>query len=135
MFSAKQICDNFVAVNYYFPKNTTTKNAFLAVCRYLDENVDLRLVNERAPSGGKIGPGDSKLDKYFRFSKIMRLHAIFHDAHGYMRSFENVGPGYVYTMTDSQYFHNSMFFGHFSGIAYWTMIKLFHRKHFDDFPF
>ena len=97
MFSARQICENFVAVNYCFPKNSTTKNAFLAVCRYIDENVDLREVNAKAPFGGKIGPGDSKLDNYLKFSKVLRLHAIFHDAHGYMRSFEEVGPGYVYS--------------------------------------
>ena len=83
MFSAQQICENFNAVNYLFPKNTTHKNAFLAVCRYLDENVDLRKINALAHSGGKIGPGDSKLDNYFNFLKILRLHAIFHDAHGY----------------------------------------------------
>ena len=135
MFSAKQICQNFVAVNYCFPKNNTTKNAFLAVCRYLDENVDLREINERAPSGGKIGPGDSNLDKYLKFSKIMRLHAIFHDAHGYMRSFENVGPGYVYTMSKSPYFHNNMLLGHFSGIAYWTFVKFFDKNLFEAFPF
>ena len=135
MFSSKQICENFVAVNYCFPKNSTTKNAFLAVCRYIDEHVDLKAVNVNAPSGGKIGPGDSNLDAFFRFSKIMRLHAIFHDAHGYMRTFENVGPGYVYTMTKTQKFQNSMFLGHFSGIAYWTFVKIFHRDHFDSFPF
>lgn len=135
MFSSEQICENFVAVNYCFPKNSTTKNAFLAVCRYIDENVDLRTANARAPSGGKIGPGDSKLDKCFRFSKIMRLHAIFHDAHGYMRSFENSGPGYVYTLTESQRFHNNMLLGHVSGIAYWTFVKFFHREYFDSFPF
>ena len=99
MFSARQICENFVAVNYCFPKNSTTKNAFLAVCRYIDENVDLREVNLKAPFGGKIGPGDSKLDNYLKFSKVLRMHAIFHDAYGYMRSFEEIGPGYVYTLT------------------------------------
>ena len=135
MFSAREVCENFNAVNYLLPKNTTTKNAFLAVCRYLDENVDLRKVNALAQSGGKIGPGDSKLDDYLNFSKILRLHAIFHDAHGYMRSFENVGPGYVYTITKTQSFRNNMLLGHVSGIAYWTFVKLFHREHFDAFPF
>ena len=135
MFSARQICENFVAVNYCFPKNSTTKNAFLAVCRYIDENVDLREVNLKAPFGGKIGPGDSKLDNYLKFSKILRMHAIFHDAYGYMRSFEEIGQGYVYTLTKAQSFHNNMLLGHFSGISYWLFVKLFHREHFDAFPF
>ena len=135
MFSAREICENFNAVKYLFPKNTTTKNAFLAVCRYLDENVDLRKVNALAHSGEKIGPGDTKLDNYFNFLKILRLHAIFHDGHGYMRSFENVGPGYVYTITKTQSFRNNMLLRHVSGIAYWTFVKLFHREHFDAFTF
>ena len=135
MFSARQICENFVAVNYCFPKNSTTKNAFLAVCRYIDENVDFREVNAKAPFGGKIGPGDSKLDNYLRFSKVLRLFAIFHDGHGYMRSFEEVGPGYVYTLTKAQSFHNNMLLRHFSGISYWLFVILFHREHFDAFPF
>ena len=135
MFSAREICENFNAVTYLFPKNTTTNNAFLAVCRYLDENVDLRKVIALAHSSGKIGPGDSKLDNYFSFSKILRLHTIFHDVHGYMRSFENVGPGYVYTITKTQSFRNNMLLGHVSGIAYWTFVKLFYRELFDAFPF
>ena len=135
MFSARQVCENFVAVNYCFPKNSTTKSAFLAVCRYIDENVDLREVNLKAPFGGKIGPGDSKLDIYLRFSKVLRMHAIFHDAYGYMRSFEEIGPGYVYTLTKAQSFHNNMLLGHFSGISYWFFGKLFHREHFEAFPF
>ena len=135
MFSARQICEIFVSVNYCFPKNSTTKNAFLAVCRYIDENVDLKKVNAKAPFGGKIGPGDSKLDNYLNCSKILKLHAIFHDAYGYMRSFENVGPGYVYTVTKAQSFRNNMLLGHFSGISYWIFAKLFHREHFDAFPF
>ena len=77
MFSSKDICENFVKITYWFPKNTTSKNAFLAVCLYLDETIDLHKVNSRAPFGGKIGAGDSLLHKYLKFSKISRMHAIF----------------------------------------------------------
>ena len=55
MFSERPICENFVAATYCFPKNSTTKNAFLAVCHYTDENGDSREVNAKAPFGGKIG--------------------------------------------------------------------------------
>ena len=61
MYPAREICENFNAVNYLFSRKTTTKNGFLAVCRYVDENVDLRKVNALAHSAGKIEPGDSKL--------------------------------------------------------------------------
>ena len=122
MFSARKICENFVSVNYCFPENSTTKNAFLAVCRFIDENVDLNEVNAKAPFGGKLGPGDSKLDNYLNCSKILRLHAIFHDAYGYI-------------VTKAQSFRNNTLLGHFSGISYWIFVKLFHREHFDAFPF
>lgn len=135
MFSSEDICQNFVKVTYWFPKNTTSKNAFLAVCLYLDETVDLHKVNSRAPFGGKIGPGNSRLHELFQFSKIFRMHAIFHDAHGFMRTEENIGPGYVYTLTDKKVFRNNMLLGHFSGILYWTFIKLFKPEYFEEFPF
>ena len=79
-------------VTYWFPKNTTSKNTFLAVCRYVDKTIDLKEVNSRASFAGKIGAGDSLLHIYLKFSKILRMHAIFHDAYGYMRSVNNVGP-------------------------------------------
>ena len=110
MFSSKVICENFVKNTHWYPKNTTFKNAFLAVCLYLDETIDLYEVNSRAPFGGEIGAGDSLLHKYLKFSKISRLHPIFHDAYGYMRkrNNKNVGPGYVYTLITEKYFRNSM---------------------------
>ena len=52
-FSARENCENFNAVNYLFPRNTTTKNAFPAVCPYLDENVGLRKVNALSILAGK----------------------------------------------------------------------------------
>ena len=135
MFSSKDICENFVKITYWFPKKTTSKNAFLAVCLYLDETIDLHEVNSGAPFGGKIGAGDSLLHKYLKFSKILRLHAIFHDAHDYMRRSKNVGPGCVYTIATEKYFRNSMLLGHNSGILYWTLMKFFNSERFDNFPF
>ena len=119
---------------YWFPKNTTSKNAFFEVCLYLDETIELHEVNSRAPFGGKIGAGDSLLHKYLKFSKIL-MHAIFHDAFGYMRRSKNVGPGYVYTLATEKYFRNSMLLGHISGILYWTLMKFFNSERFDNFPF
>ena len=135
MFSSKDICENFVKVTKWFPKNTTSKNAFLAVCLYVDKTIDLNEVNSRASFVGNIGAGDSLLHNYLKFSKILRIHAIFHDAYGYMRSANNVGPGYVYTLSDEKYFKNSMLLGHFSGILFWTFMKFLKPDYFDNFPF
>ena len=134
MFSSKSICENFVKITFWFPKKTS-KNDFLAVCLYIDEIKDLHEVNSRAPFGGKIGAGHSLLHKYLKFSKILRMHAIYHDAYSYMRSSKNVGPGYVYTLTTEKYFRNSMLLGHISGILYWTLMKLFNSRRFDNFRF
>ena len=126
MFSSKDIRENFVIKTYWSPKTTTSKNAFLAVCLFD--------VNSRASFGGEIGAGDNLLHNYLKFSKILRMHAIFHDAYGYMRSNNNVGPGYVYTLTSEKYFKNSMLLGQFSGISFWRFMKFSKPDYFDNFP-
>ena len=116
MFSSKDICENFVKVTYWFPRNTTSKNSFLAVCLYVDKTIDLNEVISRAPCAGNIGAGDSLLHNYLKFSKSLRMHSIFHDAYGFMRIVNSVGPGFVYTLTSEKYFKNNVLLGHFSGI-------------------
>ena len=46
------------------------------------------------------------------------MHAIFHDAYGNMRNVNNMGSGYVYTLSDEKSFKNSMLLGHFSRICF-----------------
>ena len=135
MFSSEDICHNFVNVTYSFPKNSTSKIAFLAVCWYLDGTIDLLKVNSKASFGGNIGPGNKGLNDLLKFSKIFRMHANVHDAHDYMRTENGIGPGYVYTLTDKKLFRNNMLLGHFSGILYWTFVKLFNSEYFHKFPF
>ena len=135
MCPSKDICENFVKVTYWFQKNTTSKNAFLEVCLYLDATIALHEVNSRAPFGGEIGAGDSLLHNYLKLSKVLRMHAIFHDVHGFTRNVHNVGPGNVYTITTEKYFRNSMLLGHISGILFWTLMKIFNSQNFDKFPF
>ena len=121
----KRYLRKFVKNTYWSPKITPPKNAFLAVCVYLDETIDLHEVNSRVPFGGNVGAGDSLLHKYLKFSKILRLHAIFQDAHGYMRSNKNIAPGCVYTLTTEKFLKNSMLLSHFLGFFYWTLMKFF----------
>ena len=134
MFSSKDICENFVKVTYWFPKNTASKNGFLAVCLYVDKTIGLNEVNSRVSFGGNIRAGDSLLHNYLKFSKFLRVHAILHDAYGYMRSVNNVGPGYVYSLSDEKSFKNSMLLGHFSGFLFWTFMKFVKPHYFDNFP-
>ena len=135
MFPSKDIFDNFVKVTYWFSKNTTARNAFLAVCFYLDATKDLYEVNSRAPVGGKIGAGDSLLHKYLKLSKVLNMHAFFHDAQGFMRNVKSVGLDYVYTITSEKNFRSSMQLGHFSGILFWMLMKNFNSQNFDEFFF
>ena len=135
LFSSKDICEIFVKNTYWFPKFTTSINAFLADCLYLDETIDLHEVNSKAPFEGEIGAGDILLHKYLKFSKFLRMHAIFKDTYGYMRSNKNVGPGYLNTSTTRKYFRNSMLLCLISGILYRKLMKFFNSQRFDNFPF
>ena len=58
------------------------------------------------------------------------MHAIFHDANGYMRTENGIGPGYVHTLTHKILFRNNMLLGHFSGILYGTFVKFSNSEYF-----
>ena len=53
-------------------------------------------MDQKFPSGGLIGYGNSCMDYFFANSKIFRLHAILHDAAGSVNSTTYKGPGYCY---------------------------------------
>ena len=125
--------DTLKIITYLFPKITRRKNAFLAVCYSINNEIKLQFVNQLAEFGGLIGPGESKLDHFFKCSEIFRLHAIFHDAFGFMRSTYNVGPGYVYALSDKPFFANSMLLGHITGLTYWIVLKLYKNSIYQEF--
>ena len=56
-----KVLNNFEIVSKHFPRNETTKNAFLAVYMFIEPNSDLQFINKLAPHGGLIGPGDRRL--------------------------------------------------------------------------
>ena len=57
---------------------------FLAICLYLDPDLDLEIALKLRPYGGLIGIDNSSLDVYFKNFKILRLQAILHDACGFV---------------------------------------------------
>ena len=57
---------------------------FLATCQYLDPDLDLDIAVKMRPYGGLIRIDNSSLDLYFKSYKILRLHAILHDASGFV---------------------------------------------------
>ena len=135
LVDVQQLKDNFDQVNYLFPRNPKSKNAFLAVCYCLDKNVNLHDINDFAPYGGLIGPGKSYMDRCLNYFKLFRMHAVFHDAFGFMKSNFDLGPGYVYAVTEKPLFVNNMLLGHLSGLAYWVYLKLFHGTLYEQFAF
>ena len=127
--------NNFNLVNSIFPKNTRRKNAFLAVCYSLNKDISLHEINELAIYGGLIGPGNSGLDKFLNRFKLFRLHVIFHDAFGFMKSNYDVGPRYLYALSQKPIFVNSMLLGHLTGLVYWFLLKLFSNKEYRKYSF
>ena len=69
---------------------------FLATCVYLDPDIDLDIALKLRPYGVLMGIVNSSIDKYFKSYKILRLHAILHDASGFVFEYSEKGPGYSY---------------------------------------
>ena len=116
----------FPQFQYLFPENTIRKNYFLAACFHIDNTVDYMFINTHCPHGGIIGIDNSRLEIILGNYKLLRLHAILHDACGYMKTNHEVGPGYIYTLSCAL---NSCFLGHISGITFCAYLKFFKKQH------
>ncbi len=132
MFSLHRLnnVQNFISSLY--PANSSRKNFFLAACICLDEinksEHSLSAMDLENPYGGLIGPGNSCLEKLFNYSKVLRLHAVIHDACGFMRRKYKVGPGYCYMMPKPLQI-NSPLLGHVGGIIYCLILKYSDRNY------
>ena len=93
----------YLAVKKTYPENSDRQNYILAACSlyfFSTENDLIYVVaNKLWPIGGLIGIDDSSLDKYLKDSKILRLHAILHDAAGFVDEVYNMGPTYYYMLS------------------------------------
>ena len=101
---------------------------FLATCLHLDPEIDLDIVLKLRPYGGLIGIDNSALDKYFNSFKILRLHAILHDASGFVYEYSEKGPGYSYVLPCSV---TNEYLGHVTGIAFCLYVKCFKNNLFN----
>ena len=85
----------------------------------------LHEIDQETPFGGLIGTANSGLHEYLKWSKIMRLHAVFHDAAGYMRKRFEIGPGYTYAPFSWGYGRRkSPLAGHLTGVIYCLFLKI-----------
>lgn len=101
---------------------------FLAACSLFDSELDLPIALKLRPHGGLIGIDDSSLDTVLKHSKVFRLHAILHDAAGFVKDYNSKGPGYIYAFGSGSL--NSCILGHLSGLIFCLYLKLFRSKTF-----
>ena len=101
---------------------------FLATCLHLDPDLDLDIALKLRPYGGLIGIDNSSLDKYFKNLKILRLHAILHDASGFVYEYSEKGLGYSYVLPCSV---TNEYLGHVTGIAFCLYVKSFKNSLFN----
>ena len=92
----KQVIKISDEIRRLFPENPTSENAFLAVCKVISSDKDLKMKNSRCEKGGSIRPYNSRIHPFLEKFKLFRVYAAFHDAFGSMQTQRNLGPGYVY---------------------------------------
>lgn len=100
-------------------------NVILRDTTYLTE----KSLKKLCPHGGLIGCGDSFLEDYLKGSKLLRVHAAFHDAFGFCKSYCNKGPGYSYVIP---FLWNSCLIGHISGLTYWWIFSKIYPSLYND---
>ena len=100
---------------------------FLETCFYLDLDLDMNIALKLRPYGGFIGIDHSTLDKYFKSYKILRLHAILHEASGFVLEHSGKGPSYSYFSSCPV---TNEYVGLVTGIAFCLYVKTFKKNLF-----
>ena len=95
---------------------------FLATCQYLDPDLDLDIAMKMRPYGGLIGIDNTSLDKYFKSYKNLMLHAILHDASGFVFEYSEKRPGYSYVLHCPV---TNEYLGHETGLVFCLYEKTF----------
>ena len=128
MISLRNLQENYEAIETKFCRKSTRQKYFLAACLLFDPNIDLNIALKLRPYGGTIGIDNSSLDNYLKFSKVLRLHAILHDAAGFVKEYSGKGPGYGYTVYSPL---SWCIIGHLSGVLFCIAAKLINRRFFN----
>ena len=123
----KSIHELYLEVKKEYSGYSERYRYFLATCFYLDPDLDLDIALKLRPYGGLIGIDNPTLDKYFKSYKILRLHAILHDASGFVFEHSEKGPGYSYVLPCPV---TNEYLGHVTGIAFCLYVKTFKKNLF-----
>ena len=118
-----RIQEIYTEIKNKFPDKSVRLIYFVPACEYFSglNNFDYEIALKLRPYGGIIGIDNSSWDKYLKRFKMLRLHAILHDAAGFTYEFYELGPGYSYMLPCKI---NSCFSGHVTGILFCLYIKL-----------
>ena len=105
-----------------FEHNNVRKNLFLSACSCWDFSLPLREMDQKFKFVGTIGYGNSYFQFLILHFKVLRLHAIVHDASGAVWAHSGKGPGYCYVVGRGP---NSCLLGHVTGLLFCLYVKLF----------
>ena len=94
----RTIHERFKQIEKTFPANCKRKKYFLAACIHFNPNIDLEIASKLRPYGGLIGIDNSSWENRLKDSKILRLHAVLHEAAGFVHEHSQTGPGYTYAL-------------------------------------
>lgn len=116
-----KIHEIYCEIQKHQPYYSKRKCYFLAACLFFDPHIDIDVAVKLRPYGGLIGIDNSRLDKYLKGSKVLRLHAVIHDAAGFVWDHSKSGPGYAYAASCPI---NSPLVGHITGIMFCLYYKI-----------
>ena len=123
----KNIHEIYLEIKNNYPKYGERFLYFLAACQYLDPDIDLEATLKLRPYGGLIGIDNSSLDNFFKSFKLLRLHAILHDASGFIAEYSRKGPGYSYVLPCPI---TNEYLGQITGLAFCLFVKTFKNNLF-----
>ena len=66
--------------------NNSRKNLFFSACFCWETTISLREMDQKFKFGGIFGLDESYLEIYFNHFKLIKLHALLHDAAGEVRA-------------------------------------------------
>ena len=95
---------NYLTVAQKFPQNSIRLNYFLSACEFFNdqEDFDHDIALKLRPYGGLIGIDNSSLDHQLKSFKVLRLHAVLHDAGGFIYERYKDSQFFIYWNAEQQ---------------------------------
>ena len=121
----KNIHEIYEQIKVDYPEYSERFVYCLAASHYLEPDMNLEIVLKLRPYGGLVGIDNSSLDTYLKSYKFLRLHAILHDASGFIAEHSQKGPGFSYVLPCPI---TNSYIGHMTGLTFCLFVKMFKRK-------